>query len=72
MTDTSASLLTSFGTGIIADHAAVKVALSKPWSNGQTGGQITKLKLVRHQIYSRTRLDLLRGRLLVPNVTQGP
>ena len=39
-------------------------ALDEPWSNGQTEGQITKLKLVKRQMYGRARLDLLRARLL--------
>lgn len=52
--------------GIVADIAAVKAALTEPWSNGQTEGQITKLKLVKRQMYGRARLDLLRARLLAP------
>ena len=66
VTDASASLLASFGKGIVADLAAVKAALTEPWSNGQTKGQITKLKLVKRQTYGRARLDLLRARLVVP------
>lgn len=34
------------------------------WSNGQTEGQNTKLKLVKRQMYGRANLDLLRTRLL--------
>ena len=66
VTDASASLLASFGKGILADLAAIRAALTEPWSNGQTEGQITKLKLVKRQMYGRARLDLLRARLLVP------
>jgi transposase len=62
--DTSGSLFASFGRGIRADLAAVKAALTEPWSNGQTEGQITKLKLVKRQMYGRARLDLLRARLV--------
>jgi transposase len=40
--------------------------MSQPWSNGQTEGQITKLKLVKRQMYGRANLDLLRARLLAP------
>ena len=50
LAETSNSLLASFGNGIAADLAAVKAALTEPWSNGQTEGQITKLKLVKRQI----------------------
>lgn len=66
VTDTSTSLLASFGKGIVADLAAVRAALTHPWSNGQTEGQIAKLKLVKRQMYGRARLDLLRARLVVP------
>jgi len=65
VTDARASLLASFGKGIVADLAAVRAALTEPWSNGQTEGKITKLKLVKRQMYGRARLDLLRARLIV-------
>lgn len=35
-----------------------------PWSNGQTEVQITKLKLVKRQMYGRAKLDLLEARLV--------
>ncbi len=66
ITDATGSVLSSFGKGIAADQAAVAAALTEPWSNGQTEGQITKLKLVRRQMYGRGKLDLLRARLLPP------
>ena len=66
LAETSKSVLAAFGKGIAADLAAVKAALTEPWSNGQTEGQITKLKLVKRQMHGRARLDLLRARLLVP------
>src|SRR5450755_4960233 len=43
----SQSLIASFASGITKDIAAV----IQPWSNGQTEGQITKLKLVKRQMY---------------------
>ena len=49
---------------LLHDRTAVKAALTEPWSNGQTEGQNTKLKLVKHQMYGRAKLDLLRARLL--------
>lgn len=64
ITDATGSVLSSFGKGIAADQAAVAAALTEPWSNGQTEGQITKLKLVRRQMYGRGKLDLLRARLI--------
>ena len=66
LTDTEGSLIASFGKGIKSDIAAVRAALCEPWSNGQTEGQITKLKLVKRQMYGRAKLDLLRARLIVP------
>ena len=65
--DLVASILASFGKGIAADQAAVTAALVEPWSNGQTEGQITKLKLVKRQMYGRAKLDLLRARLTAPD-----
>ena len=65
ITDATGSVLASFGKGIVADHRAVTAAITQPWSNGQTEGQITKLKLVKRQMYGRAKLDLLRARLLV-------
>ena len=58
------SPLASFATGIRADRKAVAAAIVEPWSNGQTEGQITKLKLVKRQMYGRAKRDLLRARLV--------
>jgi transposase len=66
LTDIDGSLIASFGKGIKADLAAVQAALCEPWSNGQTDGQITKLKPVKRQMYGRAKLDLLRARLIAP------
>jgi transposase len=56
----------SFANGLCDDWNAVKAAIVEPWSNGQTEGQITKLKLVKRQMYGRSKLDLLRARLMPP------
>ncbi len=60
----SRSLVASFANGIVRDHAAVRAAIIEPWSNGQTEGQITKLKLVKRQMYGRGKIDLLQARLI--------
>jgi transposase len=60
----SSGLLSSFARGIADDQKAVAAAIVEPWSNGQTEGQITKLKLVKRQMYGRAKLDLLRARLV--------
>ena len=59
-----ASLVASFANGVVKDEAAVRAAITSPWSNGQTEGQITRLKLVRRQMYGRGKLDLLQARLI--------
>lgn len=50
--------------GLRRDQAAVEAALSSPWSNGQTEGQVNKLKLLKRSMYGRANFDLLRLRLL--------
>lgn len=59
-----ATLISSFANGVARDIGAVRAAVATPWSNGQTEGQITKLKLVKRQMYGRAKLDLLEARLL--------
>lgn len=61
------SIVASFANGVIKDKAAVDAAIDSPWSNGQTEGQITKLKLVKRQMYGRGKLDLLQARMLGAN-----
>lgn len=53
-----------FAAGLRRDQPAVEAALRLPWSNGQTEGQITKLKLLKRQGYGRQKLDLLQRRLV--------
>jgi len=57
--------LTGFAKGLKQDIAAVTNALSLPWSNGQTEGQVNRLKLIKRQMYGRASFDLLRKRVLV-------
>lgn len=64
ITEAQKSLIASFATGILKDRAAVSAAIGEPWSNGQTEGQITKLKLVKRQMYGRAKIDLLQARLV--------
>jgi hypothetical protein len=61
-----ASLVASFARGIGQGRAAVQAAITLPWSNGQTEGQITKLKLVKRRMYGRGKIDLLQARLIGP------
>jgi transposase len=54
----------TFARGLAKDGMAVRAALTMPWSNGQTEGQVTKLKLLKRQMYGRASFDLLRRRVL--------
>lgn len=58
------SLVASFCSGVRKDEEAVRAAITSPWSNGQTEGQITKLKLVKRQMYGRGKIDLPQARLI--------
>jgi transposase len=63
---TGIAMLQSFATRIDQDYAAVRAALETQWSNGQTEGQINRLKLLKRQMYGRANFDLLRQRVLYP------
>jgi transposase len=42
----------------------VKAAVSLPWSNGPTEGNINRLKMLKRQMYGRAKVDLLKQRVL--------
>ena len=56
--------IASFARGLAADQAAVVAALTEPWSNGQTEGQINRLKTLKRQMYGRANIELLKARLV--------
>ncbi|MCI0562705.1 MAG: transposase [Nitrososphaera sp.] len=56
--------LMSFANGIRSDLSAVRNALSMVWSNGQTEGQINRLKFIKRLMFGRANFDLLRKRVL--------
>jgi transposase len=58
------SNIAAFAAGIETDQAAVRAAIVEPWSSGQVEGQVTRLKLVKRQMYGRANLDLLKARLM--------
>jgi transposase len=53
-----------FALGLRDDYAAARAGLTLIHSNGQTEGQINKLKLLKRSMYGRGKADLLRQRLL--------
>lgn len=56
--------LVSFANGIRQDFEAVRNALTVPWSQGQTEGQVNRLKFIKRQMFGRANFDLLRRRVL--------
>jgi transposase len=58
------TFVASFANGVTQDEAAVRAAITSAWSNGQTEGQITRLKLVKRQMNGRGKIDLLQARLI--------
>ncbi len=54
----------SFVAGIERDFEAVENALRLPWSQGQTEGQVNKLKTLKRMMYGRAGFALLRVRML--------
>ena len=50
LSEAGGSLLASLARGLNADKHAVLAALREPWSNGQTEGQINKLKALKRQM----------------------
>jgi transposase len=63
----ASSGITEFRNGaksLRQDYAAVTAALREPYSNGPTEGNVTRLKLLKRQMYGRAKPDLLRQRVL--------
>jgi transposase len=56
--------LQSFGKGLAQEYASIRAALSESWSSGQVEGHVTRLKLIKRQMYGRAKFDLLRQRVL--------
>ena len=56
--------LMRFAYGLKKDLNAVLAAVETPWSNGQTEGQINRLKAIKRQMYGRAGFQLLRARVL--------
>ena len=57
--------LPRFAGKLRVDQDAVQAGLTLRWSNGQTEGHVTKLKLIKRQGYGRAKVDVLRQRVLL-------
>jgi transposase len=58
------SPLASFAQGIARDLAAVRAAITEPWSISPVEDHINRLKTIKRQMYGRAHYDLLRKRVL--------
>jgi len=58
------SALAGFAGGLVRDLAAVRAALSLPWSTGPVEGQISRLKTIKRTMCGRAGFELLRHRIL--------
>jgi len=56
--------LRRFANGIERDKAAVLAGLTLSYNNGQTEGQVTRIKLIKRMMYGRAGFALLRQRVL--------
>lgn len=56
--------LRGFVKSLRQDEAAVRSALTLPWSNGQVEGHVHRLKLLKRQMFGRAKFDLLKQRVL--------
>jgi len=52
------------------DLEAARNAVTETWSNGQTEGQINRLKTLKRAMYGRAGAELLRARLLPLEVAE--
>ena len=53
-----------FARTLCRDINAVRNAVTEPWSNGQTEGQINRLKTLKRAMYGRAGPELLRAQML--------
>jgi transposase len=65
--------------GFIAQYAstlrrhleAVKLSMTKPWSNGPVEGHINRLKAIKRQMNGRAGFELLSARVLPWDISDG-
>jgi len=56
--------LHAFVQSLMKDEAAVRAGLTLSWSQGQTEGQVNRLKLLKRSSYGRASFALLRQQVL--------
>jgi transposase len=63
--DDSQPELRSFATGIRNDQQAVTNGLTLPYSSGKVEGAVTKIKMLKRQMYGHATFALLRTRVIL-------
>jgi transposase len=53
-----------FARSLRAEYVFIRAALENEWSNGQTEGQVNRLKFIKRQMYGRASFELLRQKVL--------
>jgi transposase len=56
--------LSAVARGMWLDRQAIEAAVATAWSQGQTEGQVNRLKVIKRGMYGRAKFDLLRQRVL--------
>jgi transposase len=57
--------LHSFAAGIRRDQQAVTAGLTLPYSSAAVEGNVTRIKMIKRQMYGRAKLALLRKRVIL-------
>ncbi|WP_037179607.1 transposase [Rhodococcus opacus] len=56
--------LRSFAAGLVRDLDAVTAGLTLPHSSGAVEGHVSRIKMLKRQMYGRANFDLLRKRVI--------
>ncbi len=54
----------TLATSLARERGALLAAMTLPWSNGPTEGTVSKIKLIKRQMYGRGSFETLRQRVL--------
>jgi transposase len=57
--------LRSFANGIRRDQQAVTAGLTLPYSSAAVEGNVTRIKMIKRQMYGRAGFALLRKRVIL-------
>ncbi|MFF3660451.1 transposase [Streptomyces olivochromogenes] len=57
--------LRTLANGMRGDHAAIQDALTTTYTSGAVEGNVTRIKLLKRQMYGRANFGLLRRRILL-------